>query len=92
MGECLPNEDYSPGPPAVGVVAVITELGHPVDMIEILQMDFESRLKVGSNHQHLKKNIMYLGKADLICHEINNKNYPATSYCTYILFHSSASI
>ncbi|XP_042866617.1 extracellular tyrosine-protein kinase PKDCC-like isoform X2 [Penaeus japonicus] len=46
LGECLPSEDYSPGPPAVGVVAVITELGHPVDMIEILQMDFESRLKI----------------------------------------------
>lgn len=45
-GECVPGVDYSPGPPVVGVVAMITELGRPVNVIEVLQMNFEDRLQV----------------------------------------------
>ncbi|KAG7172079.1 Extracellular tyrosine-protein kinase PKDCC-like, partial [Homarus americanus] len=49
FGDCLPGVEYSPGPPVAGVVAVITELGHPIDVIQVLQMNFEERLKLASD-------------------------------------------
>ncbi|XP_071513014.1 extracellular tyrosine-protein kinase PKDCC-like isoform X2 [Panulirus ornatus] len=49
FGECVPGVDYSPGPPVAGVVAMITELGHPVNVIEVLQMNFEERLQLASD-------------------------------------------
>lgn len=46
LGECNPGVDYSPGPPVVGMVTLVTELGQPLDIIEVLQMNFEDRLKL----------------------------------------------
>ncbi|XP_066982124.1 extracellular tyrosine-protein kinase PKDCC-like isoform X2 [Macrobrachium rosenbergii] len=57
LGECDPGVDYSPGPPVVGLVSIVTELGQPLDVIKILQMSFENRLQlaydVGKILQHL---------------------------------------
>ncbi|KAK7078404.1 hypothetical protein SK128_025582 [Halocaridina rubra] len=57
LGECIPNIDYFPGPPAVGMVSIVTELGQQLDVVQILQMNFEDRLRlaydVGKILQHL---------------------------------------
>lgn len=51
FGECVPQVEYSPGPPRSGVVAVMVELGRPVRVVEILQMGYEARLQVETlNH------------------------------------------
>ena len=42
----MPKVEYSPGPPKTGVAAVVVELGRPVRVMEVLQMDYESRLQV----------------------------------------------
>ncbi|CAL4125483.1 unnamed protein product, partial [Meganyctiphanes norvegica] len=47
-GSCMPVSIYSPGPPASGVVTMVTELGQPLDMLQILQMTFEQRLLIAS--------------------------------------------
>lgn len=46
-GECVPEVEYSPGPPRSGVVAMVVELGRPVRVVEVLQMGYEARLQVG---------------------------------------------
>lgn len=75
LGECLPNEDYSPGPPAVGVVAVITELGHPVDMIEILQMDFESRLKLAYDVVSILQHLVHSPLGSLLMKDFRRQQF-----------------
>ncbi|XP_050735452.1 extracellular tyrosine-protein kinase PKDCC-like isoform X2 [Eriocheir sinensis] len=45
-GECVPEVEYSPGPPRSGVVAMVVELGRPVRVVEILQMGYEARLQL----------------------------------------------
>ncbi|KAK3853770.1 hypothetical protein Pcinc_039704 [Petrolisthes cinctipes] len=42
-GECVPEVIYSPGHPLVGVAAV-TEFGHPLSVVHLLQMNFDQRL------------------------------------------------
>lgn len=46
FGECVPSMKYSPGPPVTGIVSIVTELGHPVDVIGVLRMSFEERLQL----------------------------------------------
>lgn len=46
FGECVPEVDYSPGPPKSGVVAVAVELGRPVRVVEVLQLGYEARLQL----------------------------------------------
>ncbi|XP_045606202.2 extracellular tyrosine-protein kinase PKDCC isoform X2 [Procambarus clarkii] len=48
-GGCIPDVEYSPGPPVAGIVAMVAELGRPVNVIEILQMNYEERLKLASD-------------------------------------------
>ncbi|MPC64178.1 Extracellular tyrosine-protein kinase PKDCC [Portunus trituberculatus] len=42
----MPKVEYSPGPPKSGVAAVVVELGRPVRVVEVLQMDYEARLQL----------------------------------------------
>ncbi|KAG0720957.1 Extracellular tyrosine-protein kinase PKDCC [Chionoecetes opilio] len=46
FGECVPEVEYSAGPPRSGVAAVVVELGQPVRIVEVLQMGYEARLKL----------------------------------------------
>ncbi|XP_037784046.1 extracellular tyrosine-protein kinase PKDCC-like [Penaeus monodon] len=75
LGECIPSEDYSPGPPAVGIVAVITELGHPVDMIEILQMDFESRLKLAYDVVSILQHLVHSPLGSLLMKDFRRQQF-----------------
>ncbi|ROT83675.1 putative protein kinase domain-containing protein, cytoplasmic-like isoform X1 [Penaeus vannamei] len=64
-----------PGPPAVGVVAVITELGHPVDMIEILQMDFESRLKLAYDVVSILQHLVHSPLGSLLMKDFRRQQF-----------------
>lgn len=59
FGECMPKVEYSPGPPKSGVAAVVVELGRPVRVVEVLQMDYEARLQLAMDVGKILKLLAY---------------------------------